>query len=132
MRKLLLLLLLILTLPATAQSLFEDLRISREGDIVNIRVTLKNSTGHTQAGPLKVELYARPMGSEQWSKVHTWTNLPKLAKGNRVSRDFFSNDGDLVSNLAMQDHFEVRAVLTGPGLSEETQRMAEPAPEHEH
>lgn len=132
MRKLLLLLLLVLTLPATAQSLFEDLRISREGDIVNIRVTLKNSTGRTQAGPLKIELYARPMGAEQWSKVQTWTNLPKLAKGNRVSRDFFSKDGDLVSNLAMQDHFEVRAVLTGPGLSEETQRMAEPAPEHEH
>ena len=132
MRKLLLLLLLALTLPATAQSLFEDLHISREGDIVNIRVTLKNNTGHTQSGPLKIELYARPMGSEQWSKVQTWTNLTKLAKGNRVSRDFFSKEGDLVSNMARQDYFEVRAVLTGPGLSEETQRMSEPAPEHEH
>lgn len=113
--------------PSLAQATIDDLHISRDGEVVNIRASLRNPGPDSQPGPLQVELFARQLGQTDWLPVHTWSDLRGLAVGHRVSRDFFSTDGDTVSGLALGE-FEVRAVLTGPNVSQTVEKTAE----HEH
>jgi hypothetical protein len=127
----LLLCLLGLASPALGQAQIDDLHISRDGEVVNIRVSLRNPGPRSQPGPLIIELFARPLGGENWQSLHTWSDISRLAAGYRVSRDFFSKDGDTATSLA-EDEFEVRAVLSGPGLSQTVDKVAEHDPEHHH
>ncbi len=129
---LLLLILLVFTLPSTAQAIIDDLHISRDGDIVNIRVSVRNTGNATQAGPMLIEVFARQTSSDDWQPVISWSNIPKLASGHRVSRDYFSQDEDQVTAMAARGLFEVRAILSGQGLSEVTEKVADYDPDHHH
>lgn len=121
-----------LTLPASAQAQIEDLLIHRDGEVVNLRVTARNPGPASEPGPLTIELWGRPLGSPDWAPLHAWSNLGGLAAGHRVSRDFFSKEGDTTSELA-EGEFEVRAVLSGPrGLLQTVEKVAEHDPNHQH
>jgi hypothetical protein len=118
--------------PAIAQVQIDDLHISRDGEVVNIRVSLRNPGPQSQSGPLRVELLARPLGASDWQPIWVWSDLKGLPVGYRLSRDFFSEDGDTVSNLA-QGEFEVRAILSGPRELQQTMdKVAEHDPDHAH
>lgn len=123
------LLLLLLSSGVLAEPVIEDLQISRDGEVVNIRATVRNTGTRTEAGPFELAIFARAEGASDWVPVQTWNDLPRLAAGHRVSRDFFSEDGDPVWALAANGGaFQVRATLTGDGLSEAVEKDAE----HEH
>ena len=132
MRFLLLFLTLFLAaLPAQADAIIDDLHISRDGEVVNIRVSLRNPGPANQAGPLRIELFGRPHDGDEWQPLYSWNDITGLAAGNRVSRDFFSVEGDTASTLALGE-FEVKAVLSGPNVSESVQKFAEHDPDHHH
>jgi hypothetical protein len=118
--------------PSFGQTAIDDLHISRDGEVVNIRVSVRNTGAVAQSGPLRIELFARPLGAPDWQPLFLWTDLGGLAAGHRVSRDFFSTDGDLASGLAAQGMFEVRADLSGPNLSQTVNKVAEHDPDHHH
>ena len=129
MRHLLILFFLCLCLPSAAQTVIDDLTISPDGEVVNIRVVLRNSGTVSQAGPILVNLFARQNSSQEWQPIYSWNDIPGLAAGYRISRDYFSDDQDLVYQWAgHHDLFEVRATVTGPGLSESVEKTAE----HDH
>jgi hypothetical protein len=129
MRHYLLLFLLCLCLPCAAQTVIDDLQISPDGEVINIRVVLKNTGTVSQSGPLLVELFARKNASEEWQAIYSWNDIPGLAAGYRISRDYFSEDQDLVYQWAgHHDLFQVRATVTGPDLSLSMEKTAE----HDH
>lgn len=122
---------LLLAGPAFGQAVIDDLHISRDGEVVNIRVSLRNPGPDSQRGPLRIELFGRPLGAPDWQPLYSWNDITGLANGHRVSRDFFSTDGDAASSMALGE-FEVRAVLSGPNLSRTVQKVAEHDPDHHH
>lgn len=93
----------------------EEVLARREGADINIRVTVNNPASTTQKGPVKVVLSVRQTESEPWQEIKTWTNITKLAAGNRVSRDFFQANHALLRKLAEQGSFQIRAVAEAPG-----------------
>lgn len=117
--------------PALSQTVIDDLHISRDGEVVNIRVSLKNPGSQNQQGPIQIELFGRPIGGSDWKPIYAWNDIGWLAKGHRVTRDFFSTEGDVASELALGE-FEVRAVLSGPNLSEVAEKEAEHEHDHDH
>ena len=105
---------------ALGASVFADVSVEevlarREGADINIRVTVNNPASTTQKGPVKVVLSVRQTSSDSWQEIKTWTNIAKLAAGDRVSRDFFQANHTLLRQLAEQGTFEIRAVAQAPG-----------------
>ena len=129
---LLVLLLLCLDLPALSQTKIDDLLISRDGEVINIRVSARNSSTTNQKGPVRIDLSVRPVGGQEWQPIHSWSNISGLGAGQRVSRDFFSEEGDAASALAAQGLFEVRATLSGPNLSDTVEKTADHDHDHDH
>ncbi|MGE0488694.1 MAG: hypothetical protein AB7S38_05735 [Vulcanimicrobiota bacterium] len=125
MRNLIVALLLVFAhLPATAEVVVEDLLVRRKDDNVNIRVTVKNPGSSTQRGPVVVELYARPNENEGWQKIKSWNNITKLQRGFRVSRDFFDENNVYLAQLAATGSFEVKAVVSAPGLATSAEKIS--------
>ncbi len=93
----------------------EDVLARRQGADINVRVTVKNPARATQKGPVKVTLSVRQTSSDKWQTIKTWTDISKLAAGNRVSRDFFQANHPVLRQLAEQGAFEIRAVAEAPG-----------------
>ena len=100
---------------AYADVAVEDVLARREGSDINVRVTVSNPAASTQKGPVKITLSVRQTASDNWQVIKTWTNIAKLAGGNRVSRDFFQANHPLLRQLAEQGAFEIRAVAEAPG-----------------
>lgn len=115
--RLLLSTLLILGLCGTAGSQIKvaHLQVNRNGQKVNIRVTVRNPDKRWR-GPLRVELYARRVKFGPWLPLKTWTKVPALGPGHRVCRDFFDDNSVILRSLAVTGSFQVRAVITAPGL----------------
>lgn len=125
MRKWIVALLLVFSqLPAAADVVVEDLLVRRKDDNVNIRVTVRNPGSSTQAGPVVVELYARPNENEGWQKIKSWNNITKLQRGFRVSRDFFDENNVYLAQLAAAGSFEVKAVVSAPGLTTAAEKIS--------
>jgi hypothetical protein len=114
----LLFLLALATPPAGAAVVIESLLVRRQEDNVNIRVTVRNPGSATQRGPIVIQLYVRANSSQPWQKIKTWNNIGRLPAGHRVSRDFFEENNALLAALAASGTFEVRAVLTAPGIQD--------------
>lgn len=93
----------------------EDVLARREGADINVRVTVKNPAAKPQKGPVKITLSVRQSADDNWQVIKTWTDISKLAAGNRVSRDFFQANHPLLRQLAEQGAFEIRAVAEAPG-----------------
>lgn len=108
-------LLLSLTLPSFADTAVQSLLVRRQGDNVNIRVTVTNPGAATQEGPIRVTLFARQDNSKEWAEITSWDNIAKIPKGHRVSRDYFDENNTVLKELAGHGNFEVRAVVQAPG-----------------
>ena len=93
----------------------EDVLARREGADINVRVTVNNPAKTSQKGPVKITLSVRQTEADKWQVIKTWTDISKLAAGNRVSRDFFQANHPLLRQLAEQGAFEIRAVAEAPG-----------------
>lgn len=102
---------------ASADVRIDDVIVRRKGGGVNIRVNLTNPSGHTQRGPIRITLYARPDSSSEWEQVKVWNNITKLAPGNRVARDFFDQNNSRLKEIATYPAFEARAVVEAPGCA---------------
>lgn len=100
---------------AYADVAVEDVLARREGADINVRVTVNNPAKTAQKGPVKITLSVRQTASDQWQTIKTWTDISKLAGGNRVSRDFFQANHPILRQLAEQGAFEIRAVAEAPG-----------------
>ena len=130
MRKLIVALLLVFAhLPALADAQIEDLLVRRKDNNVNIRVTVRNPGTSTQQGPVVIDLFARANENEGWQKIKTWNNISKLQRGFRVSRDFFDENNVYLAQLATAGSFEVRAVVTAPGLAHSAEKISVYTPE---
>ena len=102
----------------------EEVLARREGADINIRVTVNNPATTTQKGPVKVVLSVRQTSSDAWQEIKTWTNISKLAAGNRASRDFFQANHPLLRKLAEQGSFEIRAVAEAPGAPKAGEKIS--------
>lgn len=111
------LLILVLTASSWAELEIEDLVVHRQGDNVNLRVNLRNTTRRGQLGPIVVRLYARQDAQDTWTEVKVWRNIGKVAPGYRVARDFFEAGHPFLSGLAGGGSFQVRATVEAPGVS---------------
>lgn len=100
---------------AYADVAVEDVLARRQGADINVRVTVNNPAPKAQKGPVKITLSVRQTSGDQWQVIKTWTDISKLAPGNRVSRDFFQANHPLLHRLAEQGAFEIRAVAEAPG-----------------
>ncbi|MBN9420788.1 MAG: hypothetical protein J0I12_35410 [Candidatus Eremiobacteraeota bacterium] len=100
---------------AYADVAVEDVLARREGADINVRVTVNNPAKTSQKGPVKITLSVRQTEADKWQVIKTWTDISKLAAGNRVSRDFFQANHPLLRQLAEQGAFEIRAVAEAPG-----------------
>lgn len=100
---------------AYADVAVEDVLARREGADINVRVTVNNPAKTSQKGPVKITLSVRQTEADKWQIIKTWTDISKLAGGNRVSRDFFQANHPLLRQLAEQGAFEIRAVAEAPG-----------------
>ena len=100
---------------AYADVAVEDVLARRQGADINVRVTVNNPAKATQKGPVKVVLAVRQTSADQWQVIKTWTDISKLAGGNRVSRDFFQANHPVLRQLAEQGAFEIRATAQAPG-----------------
>lgn len=100
---------------AYADVAVEDVLARREGADINVRVTVNNPAKAAQKGPVKITLSVRQTEADKWQVIKTWTDISKLAGGNRVSRDFFQANHPLLRQLAEQGAFEIRAVAEAPG-----------------
>ena len=105
----------LLHLPTCADTAVESLLVRRQGENVNIRVTVTNPGTTTQAGPVLVTLYARQDEANEWVKITSWDNIAKIPKGHRVSRDYFDENNTTLKQYAESGNFEVRAVVNAPG-----------------
>jgi hypothetical protein len=110
-----LLLTALLVAPALADVKIEQLLVRMKAGDVNIRVTVYNPGGSTQAGPILIDLYVREDASSPWQKIKTWNNIQKLPAGHRVSRDFFVENNAKLRALAADEVFEAKAVVRLPG-----------------
>lgn len=102
-------------LAARADVAVEDVLARREGADINVRVTVKNPAKTTQKGPVKITLSVRQTSADDWQVIKTWTDITKLAPGNRASRDYFQANNTVLRKLAEQGAFEIRAVAEAPG-----------------
>jgi len=102
-------------LAAHADVAVEDVLARREGADINLRVTVTNPGKATQKGPVKITLSVRQDSSDKWQSIKVWTDISKIAAGNRVSRDFFQANHELLRKLAEQGQFEIKAVVEAPG-----------------
>ncbi len=100
---------------AAADVRIDELLVRRKNGHMNLRVNLSNPSSRTQCGPIKVILYARPDANSAWTKVKAWSNIQKLAPGNRVARDFFDENNASLDAIAGSPAFEARAVVQAPG-----------------
>ncbi len=107
--------LMLLQLPSLADTAVENVLIRRQGENVNIRVTVTNPGAATQAGPIVVTLFARQNEGQEWVKLTSWNNIAKIPKGHRVSRDYFDENNTTLKEFAAAGHFEVRTVVNAPG-----------------
>jgi hypothetical protein len=115
---------LLLGCSAFADVSVEEVLARREGADMNIRVTVNNPASTTQKGPVKIVLSVRQTSSDSWQEIKTWTNIAKLAPGNRVSRDFFQANHTLLRQLAEQGSFEIRALAQAPGAPKVGEKIA--------
>lgn len=106
---------LLLTGWASADVRIDEVLVRRKEGRMNLRVNISNPSSVTQKGPIKVTLYARPDSSSAWEQVKVWTNIAKLAAGNRVARDFFDQNNARLKEIADAPAFECRAVVQAPG-----------------
>lgn len=123
-RILLLTLLSLLQLPSIADTAVESLLVRRQGDNVNIRVTVNNPGRTTQAGPVVVTLFARQDETQEWIQITSWNNIAKIPKGNRVSRDYFDENNVTLKNLAAGGAFEVLAAVKAPGVTTAVEKIS--------
>ncbi len=124
MKRIILLTLLLLQLPSTAETAVESLLVRRQGDNVNIRVTVNNPGVTTQTGPVVVTLYARQDDTQEWTKITSWNNIAKIPKGYRVSRDYFDENNMTLKNLAAAGPFEVLAAVNAPGATTTVEKIS--------
>lgn len=98
--------------PVLADIEVGDIVIHRKDGEVNVRVNVHNPGPYTARAPITVRLLVREREDEPWREVKVWTNISKLAVGNRVARDYFNatpGDWDPAFNAAS---FQVRATAT--------------------
>lgn len=118
------LVILLLQLPSFADTAVENLLVRRQGDNVNIRVTVSNPGAETQAGPVVVTLFARQGEGSEWVELTSWDNIAKIPKGHRVSRDYFDANNVTLKDYATSGDFEVRAVVKAPGGAAEVEKIS--------
>lgn len=106
---------LLLTSFAGADVRIDEVLVRRKEGRMNLRVSISNPASVTQKGPIHITLYARPDNSAPWEQVKVWTNIQKLAPGNRVARDFFDQNNARLKEIADAPAFEARAVVKAPG-----------------
>ena len=101
--------------PASGRLQFAPVKVELTRS-VNVRITLHNPTEETLAAPLVMELYGRVRGDSEWRLLKSWNGIPKIAKGYRLSRDFFSGmqpmfqgDFELLCKAYRRDTSEVLA-----------------------
>lgn len=118
------LVILLLQLPSFADTAVENLLVRRQGDNVNIRVTVSNPGAQTQTGPVVVTLFARQGEDSEWVEITSWNNIAKIPKGHRVSRDYFDANNMTLKEYAASGDFEVRAVVKAPGGAAEVEKIS--------
>ena len=124
-----LLTLLLLTGLAQADVRIDELLIRRKEGTMNLRVNISNPSAKTQRGPIKITLYARPNSEASWEQVKVWTNVTKLAAGNRAARDFFDTNNARLREISSEPAFEARAVVEAPGAkTQESSGVFHPEP----
>lgn len=111
-------------IPAQADAIVDQLLVRREGDHVNIRVNLRNPASTRQAGPVVIDLYARPSEADAWTKINSWNDIEFIQPGYKVSRDFFGTNSEVLKQLASKGRFQVKATITAPGLKQSAEKTS--------
>ena len=81
----------LLIAPVLADIEIGGIVINRTDASVNVRVNMHNPGLSTARSPILVKLYVQAEGDNEWREVKSWSNITKLAVGNRVSRDYFND-----------------------------------------
>ncbi len=118
MKRLLLFLVALLTLPALADIEVGEIVINRKADSVNVRVNMHNPGPATARSPIMVTLFVRTNDQDQWREVKRWTNISKLAVGHRVSRDYFNDSPGDWDSAFNAPAFSVRATAVSSAGTE--------------
>ncbi len=89
----------------------EQIEAERGGEpfyVLNIRVTLRNG-GNESVDHMSMLLYAREASASGWRLLKQWSDLTRLAPGNRQSLDYIGKSAELSS-----DNFRVKVVVKTP------------------
>ena len=115
---------LAMLMPASADAVIEELQIRRVNDNVNVRVNVRNPGDQRQDGPVVIDLFARANSSDEWTPIRSWTDVKTLAAGARVSRDFFEENSPLLTTLAANGKFQVKAAVHAPGITRTVEKIS--------
>lgn len=111
-------------MPAHADAVVEELQIRRIGSNVNLRVSVRNPADIAQQGPIVIELLARARTADEWTTIRTWDDIKSMGPGDRLSRDFFEENSPLLTSLASNGKFQVKAIVRAPGLTRTVEKTS--------
>ena len=101
--------------PCPAGERVAEMRVSRRGSNLNLRITARNPDPQTR-GPVKIALFARHPHWGPWLPIKIWKPEHALPPHHKVCRDFFDDNSLLLRILAEHGKLEVKAVVSAPSL----------------
>ncbi len=106
---------LFLFIPASAELAIDEMVIHKSGQAMNVRVVLGNPASQVQKGPITIVLYARKDSYSTWQKIKVWTDVTEVKSGDRVARDIFGANSQLLRDISVNPAWEARAWARAEG-----------------
>lgn len=104
---------LIFPVALAARPQLAELRVTRQGSSVNIRVTVHNPESRKR-GPFRIALSARRGRWGPFLPLRSY-HVPVLPPHHKACRDFFDANSVILRVLARQGTLQVKASISAPG-----------------
>lgn len=100
---------------AWADLTIPELKLRKKGADINVRVVLRNPDRATVRGPVKVTLWVAPDQNSPWQEIKVWTNIAKVASGEKVARDFFRENDETLQEVGRNPEWAAKVRVEAPG-----------------
>lgn len=103
---------LLLLAPARAELVLQDLKVSRPGVALNVKVSVSNPGPEFEKGAnLKLALFIRADEQSTWEPFKVWTGFPDLKAGEKVCRRYQVSGDHRIRRLSAQPNCQIKARL---------------------
>lgn len=104
--------LLLLLAPAHAELVLSDLKVTKPGAALTVKVSVSNPGPEVEKGSsLKLGLFVRPGEDAPWEPFKVWTDFPDLKPGEKVCRTYQVVGDDRLRRLTATPNCQVKARL---------------------